>query len=145
MTRMDAGATQEEGGELPIHPKGNAQLTITHTDHKFAQSGRPMLFVVLEIEPVDGQEFEPIFHNILFASDEEKAADAGNSEDTKLVANRKRWARDIRRFCAVFGVPIAEDGTFDDDDLMGAQGVCLLDTDEYEGVDKNVLKLPKVV
>ena len=106
-------------------------------DPELGKPQRDMLYVLIAAEgPVD---YAPISHYLVFPNTDELDSDA--SEDTKRTA--RLLLRNIKRFLAVFQVDFGPTG-FDDDDLDGAMGSCLITHEDYNGEPQARLKLPRI-
>lgn len=107
-------------------PEGNYDLTIKTRTLKKSRSGKDMILCIIGVD--EHPDAAPIYHNIMLEGDPEW-------QHLRL--------RDLRRFLEVFNIPYDDNG-FNDDDLEGAQGNCLvkLGTDDKEN-EVNQLALPK--
>lgn len=136
--------SDDDTTEPGTHPEAVVDLRCFSAEFKTAKdSGRPMALLCVEIEAGDGEEYAPIFHNILFPSKEE--LQGVEEEDKQSIQNVKRWKRDIVKICTVFGVPY--EGGFTENtlnDFNGASGRCQIGLGEFRGETNNVLKLPRL-
>ena len=147
MSYIDAGISEAQ--EAVISKAERQDLRIIVAEEKTAKSGRPMLFIMMEILGArdDGAEYQPVFHNVLLATEEEKEAkftEGADPDMDKAFKNRKRWALDAARFLQAFNVPTNDEGQFDLEDLPGCEGNLLLGIKEYNDVESNEIKLPRL-
>lgn len=126
-----------EARESRLLPEGEYNLRIAEVEEGEGKtSGKPLLRVLIEIVG-EGDDVEPIFHNVSLATPEDEPKSA------------KFKLRMIRRLLAVFNLPF-EDNGFDTDDWPNAEGKCLVAQEEMEdkngqatGEYRHVLRLPK--
>lgn len=117
--------------EETLAPEGNYDLRIVGKESGLTKKGdRSMITCLIRIE---GGPYSAMRHWLVFPNEH----DEQNTRDLMV--------RNIRRFLAIFNVKW--DGTsFDDDDLDGATGRCLvsLRKNEETGTEYNELRLPRV-
>jgi hypothetical protein len=123
--------------ESNLVPEAEYDLRIADYEEKDSKkSGKPMISVMIEILN-QGEDVEPIFHNISLVTDEDEPKTA------------KFKLRMQRRFLNVFNIPF-EDNGFNTDDFANAEGRCLVVQQEREdrngnptGDFQHALRLPK--
>lgn len=110
-------------------PEGEYDLRITKMeDGLTSQKGAPMVKTTIRIEGVD--DVQPFNHWIVLPGPKTE-----NVQFAKLQ---------VQRFLEVFGIPHEGDG-FDTEDLVGAEGRCMLVQQEGDdGVIRNALRLPRL-
>lgn len=128
-------AAIDEGVEDELVPEGAYDLTVRSCEVAPSKknSDRSVIKMMLSIDnaEIPNPAPVPVYLACPIADDE---------PDT-----RRSLARNIRRFCHVFGISY-EDGGFDTDDAVGATGNCMViqtePTDEYPS--RHDLRLPRV-
>lgn len=129
----------DQAHEQDLVPEAEYDLRITQHEVKENSKGTgDNIMCVIEIEnPPEGVAHPaPIFHYITLVN----PSDDAKSKDFKL--------RMMRRFLEVFSIPFEANG-FNDDDLDGATGRCLVTQQEIKRDDKpsgeytHALRLPK--
>lgn len=133
----------DQAKEDELCPEAEYELRISDVQDKDSKRGDPMLQIMIDItNPPDGiSNPAPIFHYISMPTEH----DEPKSFQYKL--------RMIRRLLAVFNIPFEANG-FNTEDLMGAEGECLVAQEERtkEGDSGNrigtgeyshVMRLPK--
>lgn len=122
--------------EEKVAPEGTYDLRVIRKEWVTSRnSGRPMLSAYIAIESDDGEAYTPFGHWCVLPTDEDWQEDRRKAE---------MFVRNLRRFLSVFGVEWTPDG-FDDEELDGATGRCLVTIEEDdEGVLRNRLRLPRV-
>src|SRR5882672_6517015 len=110
--------------ESTVVAEGEYSLTVKTASQKKSKAGNEMIacMIVFDDEP----NAAPIFEHLVLPS-------GGEWDHLHLLH--------IRRFLTVFGIPFEENG-FDDEDIEGATGKCLVGQEEGEQGLRNVLKLP---
>lgn len=97
------------------------------------KGGRPMIRCDIQIE--GDQDYMPIFHYLVFPTKEDWA----ERRDTAKIL-----LRNMKRFLTVFGIEFGPSG-FDDDDLPGATGICLVKLEEGDdGEMRPRIALPRM-
>ena len=135
-------ATLGDAQEAAAVPEGNYHLRImkkedTKTAGKNGKAVRDMTKVFIRIEDPNYPNASMITHYLVYPL-------AGDDPETKNLMNLN-----VRRFLAVFEVPWEANG-FNTDDLMGAEGDCLLTQEMVEPSDGgaeypvNRLALPRL-
>jgi hypothetical protein len=94
-------------------PEGEYDLRVVKSERKEFKSGREGYALQIAIEDRDFPNAGLIFHNLMLTKDDDK--------DT----TRNMILLGQRRFFECFGIAYEDDG-FDDDDLEGATGRCLV-------------------
>lgn len=120
--------TLDDVREAQAAPEAEYDLRIAKATKKKSKKGNDMMEVMIVIEDRD-VDAPPIFMYLL-----------GWDRDTadEEVIRRKR---EIKRFCSVFDVP----HDFDEEDLLGQTGSCLVIQEEDDsGEVRNRLKLPRI-
>lgn len=125
-------AAFNEAPEEQLAPEANYDLRIVNKEWGTSKSGRQMLTVLIRAE---GGNYAPFYHWLVFPSQEDWQEDSEKA---------KRMLRGIRRFLAVFNIKETADG-FDDDDIDGATGRCILTVERDDtGNEHNRLRLPRL-
>jgi hypothetical protein len=99
--------------EAQAVPEGEYDLRVVKKEVKEFKSGRQGIAVQIAIEDPNFPNAGLIFHNIMFTK----------GDDNDVTRNMMLLGQ--RRFLECFGIPYEDDG-FDDDDLEGATGRCLV-------------------
>lgn len=111
-------------------PEGEYDLRIIKANRKESKSGNMMTEVVISVE--DEKGVAPIYHYLI---DVTKDTPAQQADMRRL---------ELKRFMQVFGIKHADDG-YDDEDLPGATGRCMLTQEEGDdGIVRNRLRLPRL-
>lgn len=142
-------AAMSEAKESESVPEGEYDLRVISSEPKRGEdafkSGREGWSLLISIESAEIPNPAPVMHNLMLPVEDDK-------ESTKNL-----MLLGIRRFLECFNIPY-EDGGFDEDDLEGAAGRCLLrqvpaqrkvagSDDKYEDIPgefRNELVLPRL-
>ena len=139
MPFIDFGEEYTNAKEAQVVPERDYDLR-TKDAELMREGGKNSIRVLIVHENSPVENPAPIFHYIGLpdkekdaANDEAKGLDAGTTTRTKVLF--------AKRFMYAFGIPI--DGTkLDPADIPGHSARIGLGIDEYQGMKKNVLRLP---
>ena len=123
-------AALDEGTEDEVCSEGRYDLIIRSAEQKVSKAGNQMITCIIDIE---GEDYASIFHHLVFPDEATKAEDPNK---------HKLMLRGINRFLEVFNIDHTEKG-FNDEDLQGATGNCLVKIESYEGNEQAKLSLPR--
>lgn len=113
-------------------PEGNYKLRIVKAEDGESKAGNEMTTVYIKIENSDVPNPALIRHWITYPGRDSTA----DQRAMRLI--------DIKRFLVCFGIPF-EGGGFNSEDLVGAEGECLVITETGDdGNDYNRLRLPRL-
>lgn len=129
--------------EPDLAPEGTHHVRCFKAEAKRFESGRMGGTLMLSIEDGDGVDYAPIFHNVLFPTDEEVLALKNGSKD-KEASNAKRFILDYKRILAAFNMDAPDSDDFPSEDFVGQEADLLIGMDEYKGEVKNIIKLPRL-
>jgi hypothetical protein len=124
-------------GDAPeklLPDEGQYGVTVRSKEVGTAKSGRSTIGCWLTIEAGDGEEYEDVYHCMVFPTD----ADWDDDPDKARL-----MLRGCQRFLAMLGIDFDEKG-FDEEELDGASGRCLIKIEPYEGEDRPKLSLPRI-
>lgn len=141
MPFIEMGDDFKDAKEGKTAPNGQYDLKCREVDH-ITEGGKNHIRVIVDILADDPDtEYNPIFHTIALPSS--KDAENDEKKGHKEGTTRKMKQLMAKRFLHLFDVPFTDDG-FDPNDITGSTARATLEQDEYQGVTRNVIRLPQL-
>ena len=141
MPFIDMGTDFKDAKEAKVASNGPYDLKCRDTDH-VTEGEKNHIRVIIDILSDDpDDDYAPIFHVVALPSQRDSVRDAekGNKDGT----TRRMKQLMTKRFLYLFSIPHTDEG-FDPQDILGATARGTLEQDEYQGMLKNVIRLPRL-
>jgi hypothetical protein len=124
-------AFEDAPAEL-LAPENNYDLRVVNKEWKTSKSNRRMLQVLTAVEAPE--DYSPINSWLVFPNKEDWDEDPDKA---------KLMLRNVQAFLQVFGIEMEAKG-FNDDELDGATGNCLVIQEENEGEIYSRIRTPRL-